>query len=49
MFSNSPDRKQRPLKIGEFIYEGQVVKVSTGMKDPIRETAAIEGGGWGGD
>lgn len=43
MFSNSPNRKQRPLKIGELIYKGQVMRVSTGMKERMRDTAAIGG------
>lgn len=43
MFSNSPNRKQTLHRIGGFIYKGQVMKASTGMKEPRRETTALRG------
>lgn len=44
MFSNSPNRKQRPLKIGEIIYKGQVIKVSIGPMSTWRRLCCGVGG-----
>lgn len=43
MFSNSPNRKQTLFRIGGFIYKEQVMKASTGMKEPMRESTALRG------